>query len=242
MHLQHRHQLRHQNAQCCSRSYDLASGERQLVWENTQEFLSIGFDWNYTPRYAAKSVTGGGVQLLRIEGDDEITPWMEVDYEDNLGTHPIVFDKSNNRLLFYTSVGRETSALLWHDLASGAETTVLEYPKYDVSNVIFDPESYDVDAASIAGPRDEWAYIAPHHRDDLALLQDRFANFEVDVTSQTDDNRQWVVVTLPLWISFGEARHCLVSDYQSIRSMSVKSIELPSSRVIVPSASSEKRI
>jgi acylaminoacyl-peptidase len=171
---------------------DLASGERSLVWENTQQLLSIGFDWHLAPRYGASGSASGGSTLWRIDGS-AVSPWMEIGYEDNLGTGPFSFAADNRRLLMMSSVGRETSALLWHDLASGAEAVIVEHPKYDVSGIVLDPVSYEVEAASVAGPRDEWVHVAPALKADFDFLRQRLAGFEVSVSSQTEDDRKWVV-------------------------------------------------
>jgi acylaminoacyl-peptidase len=172
---------------------DIATGERELVWANTQEFSSIGFDWNFAPRYAGAASAGGGYKYWRIEGG-EVKPWQELSYEDSLGTGPLSFDAANARLLKRSSIGRNTSALLWEDWASGAETAVAGHPRYDVSKIKLHPVTREVEAAAVRGARDEWIFAAPEVQADFALLAQELPGFEFNIASQTEDNRKWTVV------------------------------------------------
>ncbi len=43
---------------------DLETGGRSLIWENRQEFLSVGLDWQLRPRHARSNAADGGARLL----------------------------------------------------------------------------------------------------------------------------------------------------------------------------------
>ncbi|MGA7323573.1 MAG: S9 family peptidase [Rhodomicrobium sp.] len=171
---------------------DLATGQRELLWLNKQDFLWIGFDWNFVPRYARTDVAGGGSKYWRVDSG-EVKPWLELAYEDSPGTHPLFFDRGNARLLMVSSVGRNASALLWHDWKSGAETPVAEHPRYDISNVKHDPLTYEVEAACVRGARDEWIYVAPDLQADFALLRQQLPGFEFNIPGETLDDRRWII-------------------------------------------------
>ena len=172
---------------------DIATGERELVWLNTHGFSSVGFDWKLAPRYAGAASAGGGYAYWRIEGG-EVKPWQELSYEDSLGTRPITFDAANARLLKLSSVGCNTSVLLWQDWPDGTETAVAGHPRYDVSKIKLHPVTREVEAAAVRGARDEWIFAAPEVQADFALLRKELPGFEFNITSQTEDNRKWTAV------------------------------------------------
>jgi acylaminoacyl-peptidase len=171
---------------------DLATGQRTLIWENTQELLNIALDWHLRPRHARSNAADGGSRLWRIEGTT-VRPWRDVPYEDNLTTWAGIFNRTNGRVLLQMSMGRETAAFYWHDWATGHETLIAEHPKADCSRLVLHPTTYEVDAVAVNAARQEWVYIAPSITPDFALLRARLAGFELSVESQTNDNRRWIV-------------------------------------------------
>src|SRR5262245_38817602 len=93
---------------------DLATRQRTLTWENTQELGHIGVDWHLRPRHARSNASNGGAKRWRIEGTT-LRPWLDVPYEDNLTTGVSHFNRNNERVLLFTSLGRETAACSWLD-------------------------------------------------------------------------------------------------------------------------------
>ncbi len=172
---------------------DLATGQRTLIWENTQELAEIGLDWQLQPRHARSNAPDGGSKLWRIEGT-ALRPWRDVPYEDLITTGASIFNRSNERVLLLTSIGRDTAAYCWHDWATGRETLIAEHPRADCSELVLHPATYEVDAVAVTTARQEWVHIAPGIAADFALLKTRLAGFEFSVNSQTDDNRRWIVV------------------------------------------------
>ena len=172
---------------------DLATGQRSLIWENTDELLDIRLDWQLRARHARSNAPDGGSKLWRIEGTT-LRPWRDVPYEDMLTTWAGIFNRSNERVLLLTSIGRETAAYCWHDWNTGQETIIAEHPKADSSHLILHPTTYEVDAVGVTTGRQEWVHVAPGIAAEFALLRTRLAGFEFGVESQTDDNRRWIVM------------------------------------------------
>jgi acylaminoacyl-peptidase len=61
---------------------DLATGQRTLIWENTNELLDIRLDWHLRPRHARSNAPDGGSRLWRIEGTT-LRPWRDVPNPDS---------------------------------------------------------------------------------------------------------------------------------------------------------------
>jgi hypothetical protein len=49
---------------------ELATGQRTLIWENTNELLNVHLDWHLQPRHARSNAPDGGSRLWRIEGSE----------------------------------------------------------------------------------------------------------------------------------------------------------------------------
>jgi len=47
---------------------ELATGERTLIWEDTDELLDILLDWHLRPRHARSNAPDGGSRLWRSKG------------------------------------------------------------------------------------------------------------------------------------------------------------------------------
>jgi len=172
---------------------DLETGQRTLIWENTDELLEIGLDWQLRPRHARSNAPDGGSRLWRVDGT-ALRHWRDVPYEDNLTTWAALFNRSNERVLLLTSIGRDRAAYCWHDWSTGQETLIAEHPKADCSRLVLHPTTYEVDAVAASVARQEWVYIAPSVATDFELLKAKFAGFDFSVESQADDNRRWIVM------------------------------------------------
>lgn len=171
---------------------DVATGERTLIWENQQDFDSIGLDWQLRPRHARSITADGGAQLWRLEnGAPQI--WLTLPYEDTLATGAQAFNRDGTHAYMETSRGRDTSALVRLDWATGVESVVSHSPRADFDNAIWNPMSFEVEAASIDAARQEWNFVTPAIAPDLALIQGQLPGFAFHVESQSDDNRRWIV-------------------------------------------------
>lgn len=170
----------------------VATGERELLWCNTQGFMSIGLDWKLRPRYACSSLPVGGIKLWRIDGSNA-SPWTNIDYTDSWLTSIRFFDADNERLLVKTCIGRDTAAFVWHNWESGDETVILEHSTFDVGGYLLNPGTLNVEAAYITGLRRDWIYVTPQVRSDFMLIQATLPELEFDIVSQSEDNRKWII-------------------------------------------------
>jgi dipeptidyl aminopeptidase/acylaminoacyl peptidase len=171
---------------------NLATGTRSLLWENTQELAQLGFDWMYQMRVGRSALPGGGARIWRVEAG-KLEPWRDVAYEDELATWPMLFNRANTHLHFRTSVGRDTTAFTRVDWTTGAETIVAAHPRADVSNAVFDRQTFEIVAASANILTTEWFYTAPSVAPDFASLARQLPGLEFNVTDETENDRRWIV-------------------------------------------------
>ncbi|MDQ0469571.1 S9 family peptidase [Labrys wisconsinensis] len=172
---------------------DLATGERTLLWENTQNLGTIGFDWTHRPRWARSETPDGASRLWRIE-DGELHPWRDIGYEDSLATRPLFFNRANTHLHMLSSLDRDTAALLRIDWASGEESVVAEHPDADVADILWDAGTFEANAVAAEVLKAEWFHRAPAVAADLAHLEGALPGFEFAVAEQSRDDRHWIVM------------------------------------------------
>ena len=173
---------------------DLATGQRTLIWENTQELArysaSIGICARGMREAMPPTVARNcGASRGRRCGLGAMCPT-----KTSSRPGPASSIGAMNVCCCSRACGRETAAYYWHDWATGQETLIAEHPKADCSRVVLHPATYEVDAVAVTAARQEWIHIAPSIAADFALLSTRLAGFEFSVESQTDDNRGWIVM------------------------------------------------
>ncbi|MDH5822462.1 S9 family peptidase [Luteimonas sp. RD2P54] len=170
---------------------DLASGERTLVEENTQQISGYLADADFELRYATRSRPDGGSDVLRREGDG----WVEHDsipFEDALTTSPGGLTTDGGTLYMMDSRDRNTAALYAIDTASGERTLVHEDPRVDLGGSLSDPRSGQVQAVAVDYLREEWAVLDPAILADLERLE-AIGPGEVSINTRTLDDRTWIV-------------------------------------------------
>jgi dipeptidyl aminopeptidase/acylaminoacyl peptidase len=122
--------------------------------------------------------------------------WQEVPPEDAATTGPVGFSRDGTAVLMLSSVGVQSSRLLRVDLASGDETVLVEDPEYDVSGVVLDPQTLEVQSAVVAKDRDEWVHLDPALGAEIdALRAGLRGDVSVARTERTD--RYWLVTDSP---------------------------------------------
>jgi dienelactone hydrolase len=171
---------------------DIRTGERTLVYENTDEIASFILDRRLNLRLATTTKNkGAGSAILKWTGDG-FAEIISIEEEDALGTGPLFVNRAADAWFLMSSIGRDKSVLLRVDWASGAQTLVASHDKVDISGVATDPRTDEVTAASAEYIRSEWIPIDPATGRDLAMLE-RELDADVDIASQSDDDALWIV-------------------------------------------------
>ena len=170
---------------------DIRSGDRELIYSNTEGFSSFTLDRELELKVATQTQPTGGSKLFRFEAGNPVE-FMSITHEDDLTTGPVGFVRDGSQFYMFSSVGRDTGALLTMDWQSGESTVVATNNEADISRVMFDPESFEVQAVLSNYTRAEWTALDPDVGADLDWL-DAQLDGEVMVTSQTRDNGTWIV-------------------------------------------------
>ena len=174
-------------------SVEPASGERELVYENTEGFGWFGFDRQGGMRLAARNEAAKGArQVYRMEtGRPE--PWRLIPFDDQFGTAFLNFDRSGAKLFARSSIGRDRSALVAIDMTSGDETVLAEHPRADIVDAIPDQRTFDIQAASAVYLRQEWIALDRSAARTIAMIRAAAPDSEFTRVSASADERLWTI-------------------------------------------------
>jgi dipeptidyl aminopeptidase/acylaminoacyl peptidase len=178
---------------------NLASGEMKQVYENNQ-FAGFIADDDLEVRFAQREKTGGVSELLRF-ADGKTTPFAEIPAEDSLTTRAIGLLADGKTLYWIDSRGRDKSALVAQDVATGSQRTLGESARADVANVMLNPVTQAAEAYSVNYLKNEWFAVGDAVKPDIEALN-ALVKGQWNVVSRNDADTVWVVyvdeVTKPI--------------------------------------------
>jgi dipeptidyl aminopeptidase/acylaminoacyl peptidase len=172
---------------------DIATGERRLVLRNDEELVGFVLDRQLTVRLATRTLPGGDQLVLRNDGTS-FKELLRIPQEDSIGTSLFALNAAGDAIFALSSIGRNKAALLRIEWASGRQTVLAEHDNADISQVLIDPVTDEVEAAAATHQRLEWMPLpgAKAAGADLDFLAGRL-NGEIQIASQSADNRRWLV-------------------------------------------------
>jgi acylaminoacyl-peptidase len=173
---------------------DIGTGERRLVYENTDEIERFILDRMLNPRLATSTRDKGtGSAILKWTGSafEEI---INVEADDVLTTQPSHVTRDGAAWFLISSAGRDKAVMLRVDWNTGVQTVLASHPQADIAGCMIDPRTEEVNAVFAEYVREEWIPIDPVTGRDLAMLE-RELGAAVMVESQSDDGAFWVVGT-----------------------------------------------
>ncbi len=111
--------------------------------------------------------------------------------EDKAGP-PIGFDASNRFLYSYDNRGRNTAAIVKHDLTSGKMTVIASDDKVDIGEAIVHPATREVQAYATNWTRKKWRTLDRSLKRDLDYLA-TVRDGDMSLESQSRDDKLWIV-------------------------------------------------
>jgi dipeptidyl aminopeptidase/acylaminoacyl peptidase len=187
---------------------DLTTAEKSLVMERP-EFRAVHFDARYRPRVAEKLGPNGSLELVRRaddedSNDDKWVPLRTLDVDrSNIGRAPgggvqgiIGVDAAGDVLYLVDNTGRDKSALLAVELATGRETVLATDADADLRPIaVVDRVTGRVLAAAAQFDRLRRYVIDDSVRSDFALLEKHFGG-PVGTLGISAQDRAWLVAPL----------------------------------------------
>ncbi len=150
---------------------DLVSGELTLVARNPGNVIAWFADAKLQVRGAVASNPEGGIDLLfREQPTASWTTLLTWDYENSFSSGPISFSKDGRSLLLIDSRNANAGRLVSFDIATKTTRVVAEDPKYDVSEYMINPDTYEIQAVAFTRARLEWTVLDETIKDDFSAI------------------------------------------------------------------------
>ena len=174
-------------------SLDLKTGAITTVVENDGGFAGFLTDDGLVARMALKTLPSGDVAVYRITGGKvEGKPFDTIPYEDAGTTQPASFTYDGKTLYWIDSRGRDTSALIAEDVATGARTVLGQDKRADITRLAASETTGKIEAFGSEYLRNDWTFLDPGFGEDFKWLQARLKG-DIAITSRTRADDKWTV-------------------------------------------------
>jgi dipeptidyl aminopeptidase/acylaminoacyl peptidase len=171
---------------------DIRTGERRLVYENTDEIADFILDSRLNLKLATTTRNkGAGSAILKWSGSG-FREILSIEAEDVMSTYPSHVNRAGDAWYLHSSVNRDKAVLLRVDWASDIQTLIASHDKVDIGGALTDPRTDEVTAVSAEYLRPEWIALDPAVGADLVMLE-RELDATTDIESQSEDGTLWVV-------------------------------------------------
>lgn len=170
---------------------NLESNKMELIFKD-EGYAGITTDNMNKVRLASKMLPEGGMDVFKVAEDQSKTHYMKIPQEDMMNFGIFGFDKSNENVYVSDSRGRDKAALYKVNLGSDEKTLLAENDKADISNVLVNPITYEVDAYADNYFRSKWMAISDDLKEDLAYLEG-FNDGDFGVYMRSADDKTWII-------------------------------------------------
>ena len=171
----------------------LDSGELEVVAENPGNVAGWVADADFEVRGALTAKPDGGFDLLvrEVESEDWNTA-VEWGPEDGLGSGPVGFTQDGRRMYLRDSRDANAGRLVTLDLATGEMETLVEDSRYDVADVMVNPDTHEAQAVAVERARAEWTVLDDDIREDFEAIRG-LARGDFAVASRDRADGNWIV-------------------------------------------------
>ena len=169
---------------------NLVSGQSTLVQANNG-FVEFFTDPQFRVRFAVRATTDGGWDYLQRGGDGNWRLFTRIPMADAMTTRPIELSDDGRELFWLDSRGRDKTAVVAQDLATGAMRVLAEDAKADMLEPKLAPLTYRPIAAPSVFARRSWQVIDRDYAEDFAALG-KLSDGDLLALDLSDDARQLV--------------------------------------------------
>ena len=171
----------------------LSTGDLDLAANNPGNVVGWVADAGFEVRAAMAATPDGGFDLLFR--DTEAADWRKLfswDKENALSSGPLGFTEDGTKLYLLDSRDANASRLVLLDLESGDVEALVEDQRYDVGQVLTNPETYEVQAAAIERARTDWVVLDDDIKEDFEVIAG-LGRGDFAVASRDQADESWLV-------------------------------------------------
>lgn len=171
------------------------SGERRLLFENTEKFGELFVDHSYQLRMGKKTDGKGGYMIFILDSfDGSWKLFFHFAREDSITSRILEFSFDNQRIFYLDSTNANTAFLYSSTLdpLNLQRKKIFGDEKSDILDVVFDPKTKEPLAAISEFLRRQWSLIDRNIQKDLEYLQN-FSHGDLDILDSSSDNTKWII-------------------------------------------------
>jgi dipeptidyl aminopeptidase/acylaminoacyl peptidase len=172
----------------------ISSGERQLLWENTDRLAGYIFDNAGKLRLATRTSENGDTETLRLDADKKSTKVYSCTVFETC--NPVRFHKDNRRVYLITNKGDVNFIrLVLFDPETGKEEPVESDPmnRVDFGGVRFSDISDEILYTVYQDDKPRIYFKDKSFEADYKLIKEKMSAKEVSFGSSTRDEMMWIV-------------------------------------------------
>lgn len=171
---------------------NLKSGAMQLDTENPGDVAGWNADNHFQVRVAQVFLPDGGNEI-RLR-DNRNSPWRSFQKwgPDETFGGVAAFSPNDERVLMISSVNANAARLLDIEIKSGETKVIAEDKQYDVSGVLTNPRTHNLEAVQFLRARVEWQVTDPAVKSDFDVLN-KVHDGDISIESRSLDDKTWVV-------------------------------------------------
>ena len=173
---------------------NISSGDRELIFKNTQQLSGYTFDRKGKLRLASRQTEDGGTEILRY-AQDTFKRIYKCGFEENIYTYR--FHKNNEKVYFVTNKGEDVdlTRLTLMDPQTGETELVEKDPEgeVDFGGAFFDDQTEKLQATIYRGDRQRIYPKTDKMERMLSFLRDELPDGELSFRSTSEDMRYIVV-------------------------------------------------
>jgi len=171
----------------------LDTGELTMVARNPGNIVGWMTDYDLEVRGAVAVTPEGGLDLIvRVTEEDMWEKVLTWGSEDNLTSQPVTFTRDGKSMYLIDSRDANAGRLVEIDLDTNEIDVIAEDPVYDVSDVMINPDTYELEAVSFTKAREEWTLLDPALEVEFDAIRDK-AEGEFSIVSRDNDDGTWLV-------------------------------------------------
>ena len=189
----------------------ITTGDMSLLVQN-ENYADFLVDDHYRVRLAYQMTSAGGMEVFKHTDSGYWESCDMIPVEDMLTTNLVGLDKTGDVVFVKDSRGRNTSAVVAHNLITKQTTLLAEDHEADARDVVRHPTEKYVQAVSFVYERKRWQILDQSIEPDLSYLR-TVADGEVEIVSRTLDDNLWVVLYI---VDDGPTRFYLYDRQQHV--------------------------
>ncbi len=172
---------------------DLKTGDLELIAKNPGNIADWVTDTKLKVRGCLVATEDGGYDFMIR--DNDTTEWKKIvtwGPEDNLVSGPVSFSEDGKYIYMKDSRNYNTGRLVKMNIATGKLEMIAEDSTYDVSGIMINPDTYEIEAVSFYRARNEWTAFDDKVKKDFAAIR-KLHEGDFSIVDRDDADNTWLV-------------------------------------------------